>query len=125
MQPEITGGGAHEYYAPATAVIARTDGSAELDAFRAYLEKTGRVCPRPWCWMRFFILFRPVDEPPWLSSWWTTTTREKQDLFLKQMDYLARYTDRFPAACRYLHDLEEEYWLCHTEKFAGVQPGQA
>jgi hypothetical protein len=122
MLLENSDAGAPEYYAPPAEVVAGTTVLPTLPAFRAYLEKTGRICPRPWCWMRFFILFQPVGEPPWLSSWWTTSNRDKQDLFLKQMEYLARYTDQFHAACRFLHELDREYWLCTTEKLASGHP---
>ena len=82
-----------------------------LDAFKAHLESTGKICPRPWCWRRFYILFQPGLEPPWLSSWWITSTQEKKNIFLKQMEYLAWQTNHFHTACRFLQDLDKEYWL--------------
>lgn len=91
--------------------IAGDDAVLKLGAFAAYLAGTGRICPRPWCWRRFCILFRPAEEPPWLSSWWTTSAQEKQAVFLKQMEYLARHTSRFHEACRFLYGLGEEHWL--------------
>jgi len=87
-----------------------------LDAFKAHLERTGKIYPRPWCWKRFSILFQPACEPPWLTSWWAMSNQEKNNLFLKQVDYLAWHTDRFPAACRFLQELDDQDWFFTTEK---------
>lgn len=122
MQLEIAGARAQEYYEFSTEHTASAPVAPALDAFKAHLERNGRICPRPWCWMRFYILFQPVYEPPWLSSWWATSTQEKNDLFLKQVEYLAWHTDHFHAACRFLQELDQEYWLCTTEKLAGGHP---
>jgi len=75
------------------------------------MDRTGKICLRPWCWRLFFILFQPAQEPPWLSTWWSTSTQEKKTLFLAQMEYLARHTERFPAAYRFLQGLDQENWL--------------
>ena len=111
MQLEISSTHAHKYYVPPTEHAASEHVVPALDAFKAHLERTGKICPKPWCWKRFFILFKPAFEPPWLSSWWATSTQEKKELFLKQMEYLAYQTNLFPAACRFLHELDNEYWL--------------
>ena len=117
MQLEISSTQAHEYYGPPTENTASATVVPALDAFKAHLERTGKICPKPWCWKRFFILFKPVYEPPWLSSWWVTSPQEKKDLFLKQVEYLARHTDHFHAACRFLQELDKEFWLLSgTEK---------
>lgn len=76
-----------------------------------YLEKTGKICPRPWYWERFFILFNPRYEPCWLSSWWKTTMEEKKELFRKQLYYLAYRTDRFTEASNFLYDIDDMNWL--------------
>jgi hypothetical protein len=76
-----------------------------------YLEETGKICPRPWYWERFFILFKPRYEPCWLSSWWKTTNEEKKELFRKQIFHLAYRTDRYPEARRFLYEMDEMNWL--------------
>ena len=76
-----------------------------------YLEATGKICPKPWYWERFFILFNPRYEPCWLSNWWKTTPGEKKELFRKQLFYLAYRTDRYARACRFLYGLDEMNWL--------------
>lgn len=76
-----------------------------------YLEETGKICPKPWYWERFFILFKPRYEPCWLSAWWKTTPGEKKELFRKQLFYLAYRTDRYLQACHFLDELEEMNWL--------------
>ena len=123
MQLEISSSGAHEYYVPPSGHTASMPVGPALDAFKAYLERTGRICPKPWCWKRFFILFKPACEPPWLSSWWVMSAQEKKDLFLQQVEYLARHTDQFHMACRFLHELDKEFWLLSgTEKLARGHP---
>jgi len=82
-----------------------------LAAFQAHLNRTGKVCPRPWCWRRFCNLFNPGYEPPWLTSWWATSTRDKKDLFLKQMEYLAWQTNHFHDAYQFLMKIDEKHWL--------------
>ena len=82
-----------------------------LAAFQAHLNRTGKVCPRPWCWRRFYNLFKPGYEPPWLTSWWATSTRDKKDLFLKQMEYLAWQTNHFHEAYQFLMKIDEKHWL--------------
>ena len=111
MQLEISGTQSDEYSGPYTGHSDSHPVALTLDAFRAHLDSTGKICPRPWCWRRFYILFQPDLEPPWLSSWWMTSTQEKKTLFLKQMEYLACQTNHFPAACRFLQDMDKEYWL--------------
>lgn len=76
-----------------------------------YLETTGKICPKPWYWERFFILFKPRYEPCWLSAWWKTTHEEKKELFRKQLFYLAYRTDRYSRACQFLYELDEINWL--------------
>jgi hypothetical protein len=76
-----------------------------------YLEENGKICPKPWYWERFFILFKPRYEPCWLSAWWKTTTEEKKELFRKQLFYLAYRTGRYFPACRFLYELDEINWL--------------
>lgn len=76
-----------------------------------YLDKTGKVCPRPWCWRRFYILFRPGYEPCWLSAWWETSLRDKKALFHRQLYYLANRTSRYHEASRFLYGLDEALWL--------------
>ncbi len=82
-----------------------------LDAFEAHLRRTGKVCPRPWYWRRFFILFKPRYEPPWLSSWWKTSTQAKKEIFMKQAEYLAYRTSNFHEAYQYLNAIDDENWL--------------
>lgn len=82
-----------------------------LNAFEEHLKSSGKVCPRPWYWERFFILFRPAYEPPWLSVWWETSVEEKKDLFLKQIQYLAYQTNHFYEAYQFLDAIGEENWL--------------
>ncbi|HKK15269.1 MAG TPA: hypothetical protein VJ981_01080 [Gammaproteobacteria bacterium] len=76
-----------------------------------HLDETGKICPRAWYWERFFILFKPRYEPCWLSSWWRTPVEDKKELFRKQLFYLAYRTSRFPAACKFLYDLDTVFWL--------------
>ena len=76
-----------------------------------YLEKTGKICPRPWYWERFYILFKPRYEPCWLSNWWKTTRDEKKELFHKQLYYLAYRTDRYYKACKFLYEMDDKNWL--------------
>jgi len=111
MQLEISHTPAHEHNIPYPEYSDRHQVAQAVDAFRAHMDSTGKICPRPWCWRRFFVLFQPAHEPPWLSSWWSTSAEEKKALFLAQLEYLARHTDRFPAACRFLHGLDNENWL--------------
>lgn len=86
------------------------DAARMLAAFQAHLNKTGKVCLKPWYWRRFCSLFKPGYEPPWLSTWWETSTREKKELFDKQLEYLALNTDRFQAAYQFLSGLHQENW---------------
>ena len=111
MQLEISGTQSDEYVGPYTRNSDNNTSAPTLAAFKTHLERTGKICPRPWCWRRFYILFQPGLEPPWLSSWWVTSTQEKKNLFLKQMEYLACHTNHFHAACRFLQDMDKEYWL--------------
>ena len=111
MQLEISSAQAHEYVEPYIEDSDSNTSTLTLAAFKAYLESTGKICPRPWCWGRFYILFKPGCEPPWLSSWWITSTQEKKNIFLKQMEYLACQTNHFHAACRFLQEMDKEYWL--------------
>ena len=82
-----------------------------LAEFKAQLQATGRIYPRPWCWKRFCIMFNLAVEPPWLSTWWTMSRQEKKDLFLQQLEYLAAQPMRFQSACRFLHRLGDENWV--------------
>lgn len=96
---------------PYAGVLAEIDDVARiLAAFQAHLNKTGKVCPKPWCWRRFCYLYKPGYEPPWLSNWWETSTGEKSELFQKQLEYLALQTDRFHEAYQFLCGLQEENW---------------
>ena len=79
--------------------------------FMKKLERDGKICPKPWAWARFFNLYHPRYEPCWLSSWWQTSREEKQDLFQKQLVYLAYRTDRFQAAIAFLENLADKDWL--------------
>jgi len=83
-----------------------------LEEFKAHLQASGKICPRPWCWKRFYIMFNPGMEPPWLSAWWTVSRQEKKDLFLQQLEYLAARPDHFHSACRFLLRLGDENWVC-------------
>jgi hypothetical protein len=83
-----------------------------LAAFEAHLNRTGKVCLKPWCWRRFSLLFRPGFEPPWLSSWWSIPNHEKKALFLRQLEYLACRTNRFDAAHQFLRGLAGDNWVC-------------
>jgi hypothetical protein len=87
-----------------------------LAAFVAHLNRTGKICLKPWCWRRFCLLFKPGSEPPWLSSWWATSTREKKDLFLKQMEYLAYHTNRFDAAYQFLRGIAGDNWVFRNRR---------
>ena len=89
----------------------RDDAARMLAAFQAHMNKTGKICLKPWHWRRFCNLFKAVYEPPWLSSWWDISTRDKKELFFKQLEYLALRTNRFTSACEYLARLDEEHWL--------------
>lgn len=82
-----------------------------IDRLIRQLDESGKVCPKAWCWERFFILFKPRYEPCWLSSWWRTPIEEKKELFRKQLFYLAYRTDRYPDACQFLYGLDESHWL--------------
>ena len=75
-----------------------------------YLNESGKVCPKPWYWKRFFIIYQPRYEPCWLSSWWETSVEEKKELFHKQLHYLAYNTGRFHEACRFLYAIDETNW---------------
>ena len=119
MQMENSSVQAHEYYVPPAENTASEPGIPALDDFKAHLVGTGKICPRPWCWKRFFILFNPGHEPPWLSAWWVTSAREKKDIFLKQLEYLAWHTDHFHAACRFLHEMDQDNWLFKSKSDSG------
>ena len=75
-----------------------------------YLNETGKVCPKPWYWKRFFIIYKPRYEPCWLSSWWETSVKEKKELFHKQLRYLAYHTDHFHEACQFLYAIDKNNW---------------
>ncbi len=82
-----------------------------LEVFLAQLKSKGKVCPKPWCWRRFYMLFGAGYEPPWLSSWWNVSSAEKKALFIRQLEFLAYETNRFTDAHRFLMCLGEEQWL--------------
>ena len=82
-----------------------------LEAFIAQLKHSSRVCPKPWCWRRFYMLFGAGYEPPWLSSWWTISNADKQALFIRQLEFLAYETNCFAEACRFLVGLDDGQWL--------------
>jgi hypothetical protein len=87
------------------------DVGRRLAAFVAHLNNSGKICLKPWCWKRFYLLFNPGFEPPWLSSWWTMPNHDKKDIFLKQLEYLAYQTDQFDAADQFLRGLTEDNWV--------------
>lgn len=78
--------------------------------FKSHLLKTGKVCPRPWCWGRFFMAFQPRYESYWLADWWQTSDIEKRERLLEQLDFLVRQTGQFRAAYRFLCNLEDKDW---------------
>jgi len=101
----------HMAYRSYTGHFSHHDVARILAAFEAHMNRTGKVCLKPWCWRRFYLLFKPGFEPPWLSSWWMISTREKKDLFLKQMEYLAYQTNRFNSAYQFLREIDESNWV--------------
>ena len=110
MRSEVRALDANRACSPDIKVPCYEDASRRLAAFQAHLNKTGKVCPRPWCWRRFCNLFKPGYEPPWLSNWWEVSIQEKRELFQQQLEYLALKTDRFQAAYQFLDGLQEEHW---------------
>ena len=115
MHAEVSNSSHSERYEPFTQNAGSHHIALTLEAFVAHLKRTGKVCPKPWCWRRFWILFNPGYEPPWLSSWWMMPTQEKKDLFLRQMDYLAYHTNRFQEAYQFLCQIDEDHWLFEFE----------
>lgn len=81
-----------------------------LRSFTLYLADTGKICPRPWYWARFYHLYRPHYESYWLMMWWQTSDEEKNIRFLEQLEYLAKHTMRFKQAYRYLIGIDEKDW---------------
>jgi len=85
--------------------------AALLEALIAQLKNKGKVCPKPWCWRRFYMLFGAGYEPPWLSSWWAVSNADKKALFIRQLEFLAYETNRFADACRFLAGLNNDQWV--------------
>ncbi len=83
----------------------------ELAAFKAWLNKSGKVCLKPWCWRRFSILFETGIEPPWLSSWWSTTSEHKRYVLDQQLAVLAQHPMQFHAAVKFLKTLSSDAWM--------------
>lgn len=83
----------------------------ELLQLIEHLDLTGKICPKPWYWQRFFMLYQPRYEPCWLSDWWKTPKQEKKELFIKQLHYLAYRTERFKDALHFIRQLEDKNWL--------------
>ena len=81
-----------------------------LRNFRHELVTTGRVCPRPWHWARFYFAFRPGYESIWLMDWWQTPDRVKRQRLLDQLQDLARNSGDFNAAYRFLVSLDSRNW---------------
>lgn len=84
---------------------------ASIEKLIKRLEENGKICPKPWYWERFFILFKPRYKPCWLSSWWRTPNEGKKELFRKQLFFLAYRTDHYLEACKFLYELEDMNWL--------------
>ena len=87
-----------------------TINSNRLIEYKAYLESSGRICPRPWYWSRFYSMFQPFYESYWLMQWWNTTDAEKKERFLAQLDYLTDNTMRFQDAYWYLNSIGDQNW---------------
>lgn len=106
---------------PATSAEPATDPDALnislLYNFKSHLHKTGKVCPKPWFWGRFFIKYRPKYESYWLAQWWQTSDADKRARFMEQLDYLARETGYFQAAYCFLCSIEDKDW-----HYLGYQP---
>ena len=83
----------------------------ELAAFQAWLNKSGKVCLKPWCWRRFSILFNTGIEPPWLSSWWSTSMQHKRSVLDQQLSILAQQPMQFHAAINFLRSIADDGWL--------------
>ena len=77
---------------------------------KSHLHKTGKICPKPWYWGRFFIEYQPGHESYWLVQWWQTNDVEKRERFLQQLDYLARETRHFREAYNFLCAIEDGDW---------------
>ena len=78
--------------------------------FKSHLYKTGKVCPKPWFWGRFFMEYQPKYESYWLAQWWQTSDTEKRVRFMEQLDYLARETGCFRKAYCFLCGMEDKDW---------------
>jgi len=76
----------------------------------SHLQKTGKICPKPWFWGRFYIEYQPRYESYWLLQWWQTSDAEKSARFQDQLDYLARETGHFCDAYRFLCRIEDKDW---------------
>lgn len=83
--------------------------------FKSHLLKTGKICPKPWCWARFFMAFQPHYESYWLANWWQTSDVEKHERLLEQLDFLVRETGHFREAYRFLCALEDKDWYFNRE----------
>ena len=88
-----------------------TINSTRLVSYKQHLKETGKVCPKPWYWSRFYSQFRPMYESYWLMQWWNTSVDEKHERFITQLDYLAYHTMRFQSAYWFLTMLKEKNWL--------------
>ena len=97
------------------ASVERKGDDKELDIsllfnFKSHLLKTGKICPKPWFWGRFFNEYRPRYESYWLVQWWQTSDAEKRARFLEQLDYLAHETGHFREAYSFLCGIEDRDW---------------
>lgn len=77
---------------------------------KSHLHITGKVCPKPWFWGRFFMEYRPRYESYWLEQWWQTGDADKRARFLEQLDYLAYETGYFREAYCFICSLEDRDW---------------
>lgn len=78
--------------------------------FKSHLHKSGKICPKPWFWGRFFIEYQPGYESYWLVQWWQTNDEQKRVRFLQQLEYLARETGHFREAYSFLCAIEDRDW---------------
>ena len=96
-----------------SAATAADDGELNISLlynFKSHLHKTGKVCPKPWFWGRFYMEFQPMYESYWLAQWWQTSDADKRARFMEQLDYLAHETSHFRAAYCFLCNLEDNDW---------------
>ena len=104
-----------------SAATAADDGELNISLlynFKSHLHKTGKVCPKPWFWGRFYMEFQPMYESYWLAQWWQTSDADKRARFMEQLDYLAHETSQFRAGNRRaILPVTSARWLFRTRLY--------